>query len=342
MKLKIILTGFILSLFLTLSYNSTTLNNPPKVEIISPVNDSIIHEKFANFSIKCSDDTYVISLIIEYGDLDGNGGIAIGLKNKTYFFNFTHYASPGYNWMVATAYDEFGNYGQNISIYYYETPKKPYPQGKPPSVKIISPSNGEVIYSRDAKVLVECKSDKNIVAVSYAWGGKNGGGGGSESVLSPSTNYTFYFFPYRVYPGYNWVYAFAYDEERNIGYDHVVYYYNTSKDCYPPEIEIWWPPVGQLIIFNRIICDLPYNFSIVVGNFKFLASAIDNEEHLQKMQLYLDDEIVVDKECGGLSDIIYWDCNKLLFGWYRLRITAIDSFNNFAEKEQIYFIINFL
>lgn len=192
MKLKIILTGFILSLFLTLSYKSTTLNNPPKVEIISPINNSIIHEKFANFSIKCSDDTYVISLIIEYGDLGGNGGIAIGLKNKTYFFNFTHYASPGYNWIVATAYDEFGNYGQNISIYYYETPKKPYPQGKPPSVKIISPSNGEVICSRDVKVLVECKSDKNIVAVSYAWGGKNGGGGGVKvyflhPLTTPST-----------------------------------------------------------------------------------------------------------------------------------------------------------
>ena len=332
----------IIAFFLTLYLSNAILNNPPKVEIISPVNNSIIHNKFANFSIKCYDDTYIYFLDIEYGSPDESGGIGIGARNKTLFFNCTHFASPGYNWVVATAYDEFANYGQNISIYYYETPEKPYPKGKPPTVKIISPSNGDVVYSRDVKISVECKSNKNIVAVDYAWGGKNGGGGGGQNVYPPSNNYTFYFYPYRVYPGYNWVYAFAYDESGNIGYDNIFYYYNTSLDTYPPEIEIWWPPKGKLILFNRELCDLPYNFSVVIGNFRFFALAIDDEEHLQFLKLYLDEKLVMEKECNGMMDSLYWDCDRLLLGWHKLKIIATDSFNNSASKERAYFIINFM
>lgn len=333
----------IMAIFSLLLFSNISVDSPPKVEILSPVNNSIIYDKFANFSIKCYDDTYVTSLHIQYSsEYEGVGVIGIGLRNKTFFFNYTHFAFPGYNWIVATAYDEFANYGQNISIYYYETPEKPYPKGEPPIVRIISPSNGDVVYSRDVKIIIECKSNENIVAVDYAWGGKYGSGGGSQRVYPPSNNYSFYFFPYRLCPGYNWVYVFAYSENGSIGYDNIVYYYNTSKDIYPPEIEIRWPPTGKLILFNREICRLPYNFSIVIGNFKFFASVEDYEEHLQKIQLYLDNRLIIEKESDGVFDTIYWDSNRLLLGWHILRVVAIDSFNNSAEKQRNYFIINFL
>ena len=293
--------------------------------------------------MKCIDSVGMVSFSLDYGgENSASGAMGMGLgKNKIFFYNATHIAAPGYNWVIATAYDESYNYGQNISIYYYETPEKPYPKGEAPIVKILSPKNGSIVYSRNINISAKCAGSNNIVMVEYAYGGKNVGGGGGHSVYNHSPVYYFNFTPH-ISPGYNWAYAFAYDENGSMGYDVVVYYYNTSKDKYPPEIEIWWPPSGKLIMMNREICNIPYNFSIVLFQFKFLALVEDLEEHLQKIQLYLDNNQISERYYNnGKFDGIYWNCDRILLGMHQMKITAMDSFGNTATKQVKYFIVNF-
>ena len=301
---------------------------PPEVEIISPKHGSTYNDIYVDFSIKYTDDTGFSRFKLEWGGQHGSGGLSYSVETtKIHYYNDTYWSSfPGYNWMIAFVYDDAGNFGYDFSLYYVDITGNGTPSGNPPVVEIITPQNNCIIYTQDISVSIKCVDDVGIVDFGYAIGSKNRQQGGGRTVW----NELIFFFneTKTVRPGLNWIFGIAYDENGSIGYDFGFFTYNTSKDIYSPKVEIGHPQNEKLYLFGNDY-DIPWNLSIVIGEFRISASILDYEEHLQNTLLYLNDELLLNETYSDeIFDIISWEPDKFLLGFYEIRIIASDSFGN--------------
>jgi len=214
----------------------------------------------------------------------------------------------------------------------------------PPIVEILYPQNGSIVYTRDSNISVKYADDTGLTDVDLEYGGERYTVGYITGINPPVKIYYLNRSMQRIRPGYVWIVAKAYDEDGNIGIDTAVFYYNDSNDpdLYPPEIDFWTPRKGDFYVFDRFIRTFNINFSIVIGKFEIVAKVDDLESHLQKVELYIDNEIVYEQKYSNSSwDFIRWDCDKLLIGMHEIKIVAIDSYNNSATEKLNCFIINF-
>jgi len=217
--------------------------------------------------------------------------------------------------------------------------------GNPPIVEILYPQNGSIVYTRYSNISVKFTDDTGITEVDLEYGGEHYTVGYGRGINPPCKIYYLNRSMQRIQRGYVWIVAKAYDEDGNIGIDTAIFYYNDSNDpdLYPPEIEIWTPRRGNFYVFDKLLRTLNINYSIVIGKFKILAGADDLEGHLQKVEFYIDNEVVHEQEYSNSSwDMISWDCDKLLIGMHEIKIVAIDSSNNSAMEKLNCFIINFI
>jgi len=322
----------------------TYQDNPPQINIISPVNGLILENKTIQIIIKCTDDTGLVSFSLDYGSQYGGiGGLSTGFggDQQEFIYNSSSIAARGYNWIFATVYDSNGNMGYNYSIFYLNNSEFDRPSGKVPKVEILTPQIGDVLYDRGCNVSVKCSSDIGIIEFNLGWGGSNGGGvhGGSVSL----ENIYFNNETLRVYPGHNWIFAVAFDKNNSMGYDISFYYYNTSKDRYAPEIDVLSPSEGSLYILGRFIRDLPLDFTVFIGKFRIAALVWDLESHLHSVMLYINNKMIQNVSFEGtIFSTILWDCDRFLFGMNHIKIVATDSFGNIATKDFNCFVINFL
>jgi len=214
----------------------------------------------------------------------------------------------------------------------------------PPIVEILYPQNGSIVYTRHSNISVKCTDDTGLTYIDLDYGGKQYTVGSGAGINPPCKIFYFNVSMQHIRPGYVWIVAKAYDEDGNIGMDTATFYYNDSNDpdlC-PPEINFWTPEKGDFYVFDRFIRTFNINFSIVIGKFEIVASVDDLETHLQKVELYIDNEVVYEQEYSNSSwDFIHWDCDKLLIGMHEIKIVAIDSSNNSAMEKLNCFIINF-
>jgi len=214
----------------------------------------------------------------------------------------------------------------------------------PPVVEILYPQNGSIVYTRDSNISVKYIDDTGLTDVALEYGGKRYTVGYSTNINPPCKIFYLNRSMQQIRSGYVWIVAKAYDEDGNIGIDTAVFYYNDSNDpdLYPPEIDFLVPKKGCFYVFDRFIRIFNINLSIVIGKFEILARIGDLESHLQKVELYIDNEIVYEQEYSNSSwDFIRWDCDKLLIGMHEIKIVAIDSHDNSAMQKLNCFIINF-
>ena len=220
--------------------------------------------------------------------------------------------------------------------------------GNPPVVEILYPQNGSIVYTRHSNISVKFTDDTGLTSIDLEYGGEHYSVGTGAGINPPCKIFYFNRSMQKVRPGYVWIVAKAYDEDGNIGIDTATFYYNDSNDpdLYPPEINLWTPRKGSIYIFGK---SLPrffdiniLNYSIVIGKFEIYAHIDDLEGHLQKVELYIDNEVVHEQEYSNKYwDSIHWDCNKLIIGMHEIKIVAIDSSNNSAMEKLNCFIINF-
>ena len=119
-------------------------------------------------------------------------------------------------------------------------------------------------------------------------------------------------------------------------------YYNLSNDLFPPDIEISKPQKGFIYILEEISRTTNLNIPIIIGDFKFWASIWDSEMNLHKMNLYLDDELVIAEDYDNDSfDIFNWKWERPLFGFHEIKLEAIDAYENVAIETIKIFVIDF-
>jgi len=322
--------------------DTTYDDSPPSVQIISPKHGSIINESQFNVSIICTDDVGIVKFSLNYCGKYYAGGIGKGFSPKKYYqHNMTMFSKKGYHWMVACAYDEYGNFGYDYSVYYCDEPGNTTPMGTPPEVEILKPENNSIVYIKNASFSVECKDDDGIVTFSRGYGSKYGSGCGGGSMWHDP--YHFYHNEtIKSYPGHNWVFAMAYDENGSVGYDLNLYYYNTSKDIYPPTIDILFPNEGDFIFCEKLLCDIKMDIAVIIGNFWIVSLVNDIENHLSATQIYLNDDLIEFDPYYNDSSwyAIMWDCDRFLFGFYEIKIIASDSFGNTASEKINCFVID--
>lgn len=120
--------------------------NPPIVEILYPQNGSIVYTRYSNISVKCSDDTGLKSVDLEYGGEHYSVGYGRGIHPpcKIYYLNRSMHRRirPGYVWIVAKAYDEDGNIGIDTAVFYYNDSNDP--DLYPPEIEFWTPRKGEI------------------------------------------------------------------------------------------------------------------------------------------------------------------------------------------------------
>ena len=214
----------------------------------------------------------------------------------------------------------------------------------PPIVEILYPQDGSIVYTRRSNISVKCTDDTGLTSIDLQYGGDHYTVGTSRGIDPPVKIFYFNMSMERIRPGYVWIVAKAYDEDGNVGIDTAVFYYNNSNDpdLYPPEINLWMPRKGGFYVFDRSIRTFNINCSIVIGKFEIRALVDDVENHLQKVEFYIDNEVVYEQEYSNESgDSIHWDCDKLLIGMHEIKIVAIDSYDNSAVEKLNCFIINF-
>jgi hypothetical protein len=218
--------------------------------------------------------------------------------------------------------------------------------GNPPTVKILYPENGSTIYTRYSNITVKCSDDVGVKYIDVEYGGYGYMVGYASGINPPCKEYYYNVSLAKMNPGCVWVFAKAYDVDGNFGIDTIIFYYDDSNDTdlYPPEITLSTPRKGHIYFFgeslDRYFKNL--NFSVVLGKFEVVASIDDQERHLQKVEMYIGGELVLERDFSNESgDLIIWDCNKRLIGRYEIKIVATDSYNNTATERLNCFIINF-
>ena len=233
-----------------------------------------------------------------------------------------------------------------IEFFDIKTPidRKEVLSNNPPVVEIIYPTNGSIVYTRNSNISVKYADDTGLEKIELDYGGDGYQVGFGTGFYPPVKIYYLNRSMRRIRPGYNWILALAYDEEGNIGMDTAIFYYNDSNDpdLYPPETYFLHPREGDFYVFDKFRRTLNINYSIVIGKFNVVAIAEDLEWNLQKVELYIDNEVVYEQEYSNSSwDFIHWDCDKLLIGMHEIKIVAIDSYDNSAMEKLNCFIINF-
>jgi len=217
----------------------------------------------------------------------------------------------------------------------------------PPVVEILSPQDGSIIYSRYTNISIVCSDDTGLTSAKIEYGGEHYTVGYGTGINPPCQIYYLNRSMEKIRRGYVWIVARAYDEDGNIGMDTAVIFYNDSndQDLYPPEINIWKPLEGYIYIFGNSVHHIfrLINYSIVIGRFKILVHIEDPEGHLQKVELYIDNEVVYENEISDdWWEFIDWNCNKFIIGMHEIKIVAIDCSDNSATEELNCFIINFI
>jgi hypothetical protein len=217
----------------------------------------------------------------------------------------------------------------------------------PPVAEILYPEDGSTIYTRYTNFSIKFTDDTGLTDVHVEYGGESYTIGYGRGFYPPSKIFYFNESLIRMRPGYVWIVAKAFDEDGNIGMDTAIFYYDDSNDTdlYPPEIEIWKPYKGQIYIFGESLSRYfdRLNCSIVIGKFEIFAIIEDYEEHLQKVEIYIDEEVVYEQEFSNVYHrLINWNCNKFLIGMHEIKIVAIDSYNHSSMEKLNCFIINFL
>ena len=216
-----------------------------------------------------------------------------------------------------------------------------------PIVEILYPEDGSIVYTSYTNFSVKFTDDTGLTDINVDYGGDSYTVGYGRSVYPPNKIFYLNRSMIRMRPGYVWIVAKAFDEDGNIGIDTAIFYYDDSNDTdlYPPEINLFTPYKGRIYIFGELLqrhFDI-INCSIVIGKFEIIANIDDPERHLQKVEIYIDDEVVYEQEFFNSSwELIRWDCNKLLLGMHEIKIVAIDSYNNSAVEKLNCFIINFI
>ena len=216
----------------------------------------------------------------------------------------------------------------------------------PPVVEILYPEDGSTIYTRYTNFSVKFIDDTGLTNVEVSYGGENYGIGYGTGVYPPSKIFYFNESLIKMRPGYVLIVAKAFDEDGNIGIDTAIFFYDDTNDTdlYPPEIRILSPHKGQIYIFGESLSRYfdRINCSIVIGKFEIISLIEDIGSHLQKVEIYVDDEVVYEQEFSNeFSELIDWNCNKFLIGMHEIKIVAIDSYDNSAMEKLNCFIINF-
>jgi hypothetical protein len=128
-----------------ISESTPNINNPPKVEILLPINGSISYSRDIQVSIRCTDDNGLTNFKVDYTNQFGSGGgysIAWGGPlNTLFYYNTSLSLYSGYNFITAWAYDESGNVGYNVSSIFYNTSNDTYP----PSIEFLLPEKGKLV-----------------------------------------------------------------------------------------------------------------------------------------------------------------------------------------------------
>lgn len=316
-------------------------DSSPSVEIIFPKHGSVINESRFNVSIICTDDLGMGCFELTYGGKYGGGSFGKGFSPTNYYqYNRTLNFWEGYNWIIAYTYDLNGNLGYDLSVFYFNKSGNQPPIGTPPEVVILKPENNSIVYVRNATFSVECRDDDGIERFSRGYGGRYGCGSGGGGIWGDS--YHFYHNEtIKSYPGHNWIFAIAYDINGSVGYDLNLYYYNTSKDIYPPTINILYPNEGDFTFCEKFLCDIKMDIAVVIGKFWIAGLVYDMEDHLSITQIYLNDDLIeFDPYSDSRMCVIIWDCDRFLFGFYEIKIIASDSFGNTATEKINCFVIN--
>jgi len=101
-----------------------------------------------------------------------------------------------------------------------------------------------------------------------------------------------------------------------------------ERDTAPPMVELT-KPIDALYLKNRAV--FPFFTSLIFGDIEICPTAIDNESVVERMELYINEDIVY----TFYSSSGNWTWNKLAFGRQLIKIIAYDSAGNSNTIEQV-------
>ena len=123
-----------------------------------------------------------------------------------------------------------------------------------PIVEIINPKNGSIVYNSSVNISIKYSDDNGITNYQMIYGTYNSSGGYGGGFSEPKKYYLFNK-TITVVPGYNLIFATAYDEEGNVGHDFSVYYYYSNNPIptdTPPKVEILIPENGSVVYDKNV------------------------------------------------------------------------------------------
>ena len=216
---------------------------------------------------------------------------------------------------------------------------------EPPTVEILEPENNTVFYSPYFEISVKFTDDIELKEVEVKYGGFYNGYTYRSGLHSSGFLDDLYFINLsvrRILPGEIYIEAKALDINNNTATENISIFYNLSNDLFPPYIEISKPQKGYVYISDNSKGITNLNFAVILGDFKFWASIWDSEMNLHKMNLYLDDELVIAEDYDNDSfDIFNWKWDRPLFGFHEIKLEAIDVYDNVAFETIKFFVIDF-
>ena len=137
-----------------------------------------------------------------------------------------------------------GNIVKDASAYYSSLEPDDSPR-----VEIITPKNGSIVYNSSVNISIKYSDDNGITNYLMIYGTYNHSGGSGGGWGQPKICYIFNK-TILVTPGYNLIFATAYDKKGNVGYDFSIFYYysdNLIGTSIPPKVEILYPDNGSVI-----------------------------------------------------------------------------------------------
>jgi len=101
-----------------------------------------------------------------------------------------------------------------------------------------------------------------------------------------------------------------------------------ERDTAPPMIELT-KPINALYLKNRAV--FPFFTPLIFGDIEICPNAIDNESVVERMELYINEDIVY----TFYSSSGNWTWNKLAFGRQLIKIIAYDAAGNSNTIKQV-------
>jgi hypothetical protein len=204
--------------------NYLNYDSSPIVTILNPSNGIEVYDGIIEVSIEYTDDTGITVIGMYYGNLYSSGVDRMGFSpgKKHYLYTGQINISSGNNYLIAFAYDKSGNFGYDISIFYYNTSENAEPSGELPLVEIIKPENNSEVFTREIDISIKSSDDNGIISFGYFLGCVFLANGETGTI----NNKLIYFYNKTdtVFLGYNFLFAYAYDNDGNIGYDFNVFF----------------------------------------------------------------------------------------------------------------------